>query len=839
MPTPADQSVGSVEEHLSVFDDAEKHGLIDVKDKETARALDAVGALDTADAQTRLNACLASGPAAQRALDLIAPLFEPGDVIELTALDPAGGSAGSYCGRLDAPNERAALVAFINDHNGRNNLYLGANPRKADMAGKAKRASAPDVTTRRTVMLDLDAKDADVDVDADWTRTRVALADVGAILEVHSGNGHQVWLLVETVDGAELAASCAPLAEAMARLGADDMSDPPRLARLPFTVNLPTASKRKRGAVPRLAVASAPTKPNGAPQPVAALCTALTSVADRLGLPGRGNAATAPRNGSGGGEKIGWAAPSADLLRMALEHLPNKPGGAFDNRDDWQCIGHAVKGASVEGGIEAEGHAVWLGWSAKWGSDPDAATAFWDTCKTPHTGWGTLMRTLERVNPTGHEQVKAAAAKAAFADAAATNVARIKGAGLKPVALFRAKNLPPRKFLYGRSVIAENISMLVAPGGAGKSALTMVDAVAMASGRALLPGDKPVRPLRVLYHNGEDGMDEQLRRLAAVLEHHRLKHSDLNGNLYLTSGRDLPLKLARQAKNGAEEVPGAVDGLVDLMLAKNIDVLILDPLGAMHDLSENSNEAANYLMGMLRQIMDRTSAAIGLVHHSNKAAAMDMAAAGVGASRGASAFTDAARVVRQLARMTASEAAQMGIAECNRRDYLRIDNGKANLSRAEDAHWVKIIGVRLDNGADLWPDGDTVQTVECWSPPTQAPGTPQELHMVQQAMMAATDKPKAAPQSPDWIGYLVANVLRLNIGAYGTKAQDRTPEQAANRVRIQSMVAGWIRDAALEEKTEHDPKTRKDVKIVAMGTPAILSNAASDLDAERNNEAKN
>ena len=72
-------------------------------------------------------------------------------------------------------------------------------------------------------------------------------------------------------------------------------------------------------------------------------------------------------------------------------------------------------------------------------------------------------------------------------------------------------------------MIAPFIAFLVAPGGAGKSALVMVEAVAMASGMELLPGEKPVRAMRVWLHNAEDDLDEMHRRLAAVLKHYDMR----------------------------------------------------------------------------------------------------------------------------------------------------------------------------------------------------------------------------------------------------------------------------------------------------------------------------
>lgn len=582
-----------------------------------------------------------------------------------------------------------------------------------------------------------------------------------------------------------------------------------------------------------------PTKPNrAAPLSLDRLCLELENIAIRRGLPGRGGpvgASAASRMASSGAEKIPHPAPSADVLRLALANLPNDPGGPLKDRDLWQRFGHAVKGASIAGGIEAEGRDAFIEWSQQSGGDPDEPSRFWDTLAHPHTGWGTVMRTLRDLNPAGAERVRHAEAQAAFAQSATQTRANILGAAFAPVAPVIAAQIPPRRWLYGRSVIAGFVSFLVAPGGAGKSALAMVEAVAMAYGRELLPGEGPVRSLRVWLHNAEDDMGEMQRRLAAVLQHYGLTYADLNGNLFMTSGREMKLQLARTGRDGPEIVPGVVDGLVERLVTAKIDVLILDPLGALHTLPENSNEAANLLSGALREVAHRADVGVVVLHHAGKAAAMDMDAAGAGASRGASAFVDAARVVRQVVRMTVNEADRYGITEADRRDYLRVENGKANLARAEGGRWLHMVDVPLGNGMGLWPLGDRVGVVERWTPkPTS--GTASDLGLVQAAISAALTAPRYSPKSGDWVGFTVAEALGLNIGPVGATKKDRTSEETANHARVRDMLDGWFRDGGLIRQKGRDPKTRHEVDLVVIGRPAILTDemaadAAVDTDA--------
>ena len=71
----------------------------------------------------------------------------------------------------------------------------------------------------------------------------------------------------------------------------------------------------------------------------------------------------------------------------------------------------------------------------------------------------------------------------------------------------------------------------------------MVDAVAMATARNLL-GEQPEERCRVWLHNGEDGQEELTRRICAICEYYKIPQEELDGWLAVTSGADMPLKVA-------------------------------------------------------------------------------------------------------------------------------------------------------------------------------------------------------------------------------------------------------------------------------------------------------
>jgi hypothetical protein len=68
--------------------------------------------------------------------------------------------------------------------------------------------------------------------------------------------------------------------------------------------------------------------------------------------------------------------------------------------------------------------------------------------------------------------------------------------------------------------------------------------------------------------------------------------------------------------------------------------------------------------------------------------------------------------------MTTDEAKAFGLDEVPRRRLIRMDSAKVNIAPAMgEAKWFRLVGVRLGNTTDLYPNGDEVQTVVPWTPP--------------------------------------------------------------------------------------------------------------------------
>lgn len=840
--TPADAAAPLV----TLLERAAAAGLVPNSEKKSAADLQerlgvfaALGMPAPTDASGKIASILAVGAIPEKALDALvqAGLFSAGDTIELRALKTDNSPASSICGVLGDVEGRKALATFI-AQNERHNLYVGVNPRPKGHKGEAK---ATDIAERRNVVLDFDNKDAPPN-DPEWKATVAELRGSNPAMIVASGNGTHVWFPIEPVSGKDLGPSGERIKNAVAALGADGISDLPRIIRLPYSVNWPDKTKRARGAVPSLVL---PEICNGAatPRKWDVLAAELTNTARSLGLPGKVKAGAANAlNGANSnlpdaGPKTPQRAPSMEILQGVLDNLPNVPGGVFDDRSDWVRVAHAIKGAALGTAFEAEAREAFINWSLGWGGDPDKPARAWDSINAPGSDMGPLLGILNRVSPTGYSAVNGALARFAFSESpidpasigpspVEQAVARIRACRTKFVGSRPLHTFPPRKWLYGKFLLAGKLSTVVAPGGVGKSTLVLLDAIAMATGRELVPGWKPRNNLNVWYHNAEDEMEELERRVAAICRRHQVSDTEFGGRLLLSSGMGagaggLDLRLTTTVGGRVTIDQAMVDALTAELLTQKINVLILDPLGALHSFDENSNDQINQLMSALREVCAKSGAAILLVHHTGKVAAQNMALAGAGAARGAAALTDASRSTRELIRMSADDAKKWGIADDKRGKLFRVENGKSNFAPAADARWFEMDAVCFNN-ATVDDEADWVGVPVPWTPPTARQATSADLIAVQGAMRPANaDQLRADSKSPGWFGHLVAATIRLDIGAPNSTKDQRNAEQECARIGVANMIQQWERGGWIvkNEVRGADRKSRPSYAIGKDATP--------------------
>jgi AAA domain len=354
--------------------------------------------------------------------------------------------------------------------------------------------------------------------------------------------------------------------------------------------------------------------------------------------------------------------------------------------------------------------------------------------------------------------------------------------------------IPPRRWIYGRHYIRQFLTETVAPGAYGKSTLALTEALAIATGRGLL-GVLPDEPTNVWYWNGEDPMEELERRLAATCLHYHLTPEDLEGRLFVDSGRDQEIVIAKMTRTGAEIAYPVVDQVTATIRANEIGLLIIDPFVASHRVTENDNPAIEMVAATWAKIADVTGCAVELVHHSRKTGGAEIT---VEDGRGGSALLAKARSARVLNGMSEDEAARAGVEK--RRSFLRVDNGKANLSPAGDqADWYQLIGVEIGNG-------DNVVVVKAWKWPNPSDGVTQDDLQAVQAKIAA-GRYRADIQSQDWAGNAVASVLNLDLS------------NKADKAKAAGLLKTWIAKGALRVVEANDARSMPR-KFIEVGTPA-------------------
>ena len=350
---------------------------------------------------------------------------------------------------------------------------------------------------------------------------------------------------------------------------------------------------------------------------------------------------------------------------------------------------------------------------------------------------------------------------------------------------------PRRQWLYGKHLVRKFLSCTVAPGGVGKSSLQLVEAIAMATGKPLL-GIQVREPLRVWIINLEDPLEELERRVLAVLLHFRIHPDDLGGRLFLNSGRDTKVVIASTTKAGTVLAQPVVDALKAEIKAKQADVVVIDPLVKAHQVPENDNGAVDMVCTAFANIADECDCSFDLIHHVRKTNGAEVT---VEDSRGAVSLLAACRSARALNRMSKDEAERAGVTEA--RSYFRAENGKGNLAPPEKAEWFNLRGVSLGNGDPDLPfdNGDQVAVAVSWEwPDALAAVTVKDLLAVQRGVQEGHYR--ADVQAVEWVGKVVAAVLRLD-------ADDR-----GDRARISAMLKIWFGSGALKKVEGTDDKRR-------------------------------
>jgi hypothetical protein len=351
--------------------------------------------------------------------------------------------------------------------------------------------------------------------------------------------------------------------------------------------------------------------------------------------------------------------------------------------------------------------------------------------------------------------------------------------------------IPPRKWLYGKHLLRKFVSVDVAAGGVGKSSVKIGEALAMASNRAFYNRLIHEGPLTVWLYNLEDPAEETERRLHATAKWFKIEPAEVDGRLYVDSGRDQRCVIAYDSPHGATIAVPIVEQIKSEIRSRGIDVLIIDPFVSSHEVSENDNRAIDAVAKTWGKIADECDCSINLVHHVRKG---NGAETNTDSARGAKALTDAARSVIVYNRMSVDEAARARVPVDQIGFYFRTQNDKANLSPPESAEWNRMNNVELANG-------DQVGVACPWKWPELFDGiSTAKTKAVQRAV--AEGRYRKDSRSAHWVGNVVAKVFGADL--------------ETDRTRIAAIIKELVKNGVLIE-VETEDEHRKMKRFMEVG----------------------
>lgn len=515
-------------------------------------------------------------------------------------------------------------------------------------------------------------------------------------------------------------------------------------------------------------------------------------------------------------DRTSGAPHAADTdIADALPHVPN-PDVDWEH---WNRIGMAAWAATrgSEGGLRA-----WCEWSAKSQKHDEAACierwAHFATSPPSRIGAGTIFY-LARQNGWARDQeappadayeedarAEAGRDEDAPADDHHTQADMPQEAPRPPAGLRTFADLDldapisPRQWLLGTAICGGYMTVLVAAGGVGKTTLATAWALAIASGKALTK--QHVHHRRpVLYLALEDDDDELRRRVTAAMRQHRIARDDLDG-MFFWRAEPAGLLLVKDTERGMVATP-LLDSIFDEMDELGIAAIFIDPYVRSNDGEENDNKQQAAVIGHIAQRATAKGIAVVGLHHVRKGSAE---AGDADSARGASAIIAHARLAFTLLPMAEKEATEFGIQIRDRREYVRLDPAKANITRAAaDATWFRLHSVALGNATADYPHGDHVQAIAPWTP--RAVWQDIDNVTANRILDAIAQGPapgclytatRSGADHSRWAGNCVMNAIACN------------PDQAARVIQT------WTQNQVLVEVEYRDPvqrKTRMGVRV--------------------------
>jgi AAA domain len=410
-------------------------------------------------------------------------------------------------------------------------------------------------------------------------------------------------------------------------------------------------------------------------------------------------------------------------------------------------------------------------------------------------------------------------------------------------------NIPHRRWLYDTYLIRGEITVLAAPGGAGKTALATGIAIEVATGIEVLA--KKIykdRDLSVLFINGEDSSVEIVRRIRAFCLAHAYKLGSQSLDRLLVLGADNSkvhsLSFLKTDKTVSTVDVSGFDALRGALEILRPDLVVLDPLVAFCGGGNmNDNSAMAQVLRRLKTLASEYDCAMLIVHHTKKGGESGDQEAILGAA----AIVNLARRAIMPMPITGEEALTLGSLPSERYRFFKVADAKSNLApRAVDCPLYKLHSVDLLNAEPpIYPYGDNVQAVERIDP--QLPKIPAVLADEQKIQRVILDlikrgkmiDGKSYPYSVSSAGAsneraILDDAKAAIVAATAPRQWQPDDLKAVIQNTLKKMKSdGWIVEKELKELMEEPDRFRRGRGLaIDMECPPHPQQIDKDLDAE-------
>ncbi|WP_271606610.1 AAA family ATPase [Bradyrhizobium sp. CCBAU 11434] len=376
--------------------------------------------------------------------------------------------------------------------------------------------------------------------------------------------------------------------------------------------------------------------------------------------------------------------------------------------------------------------------------------------------------------------------------------------------------LPPRPYLYAKYLMRGHVTLLSAAGGIGKSAWTLDSAIDIACGVDHLAAGE-FKPRKVLVYNGEDDQDEMLRRVGAQFAHHNFTpemRSMVRENLTIISGVKAPMRLAEYKDGRVALKEKAFEKLAEIIEGRGIDIVILDPLVALHSIPENANSEMNVIMTRFKSLAATKLIALLLAHHDKKnIGSKSVDDASQDDSRGAGTITTPVRVVLNMRRLSKKDAQTWRIPPEDVPHVIALSAGAKSNYSARDVtpRLYRAHSVQADNGTAEFAADSTV-ALAVYTPPRRGGGSGgigDEATLKVLAALDGSEPVGSDTRHANWIGRLIADAAGWDLDAKHVR-------ESVRDIIADWTARDWIAEAILEASGK-GAERRKSVKVYRRG----------------------